>query len=105
MSSAPLSAAGVEEPQAEARRELPEDHVLPGAPLPDVHAAEDAEHRPGHCGEPQRPAAGPVQVSQRDEGPAGLPDLQVRHVLPEELKERLVFSPLLTSFRRVPSMR
>nr|XP_057916050.1 short transient receptor potential channel 1 isoform X4 [Doryrhamphus excisus] len=76
---------GVEEPQAEAGRELPEDHVLPGPPLPDVHAPEDAEHRPGHRGEPQRPATGPLQVPQRDEGPAGLPHLQICHVLPEEL--------------------
>lgn len=58
------SKTGVEKPETEARRELPEDHVLPGAPLLDVHAAEDAEHGPGHGGEPQRPAAGPLQVPQ-----------------------------------------
>ena len=78
---------GVEEPEAEAGRELPEDHVLPGSPLPDVHAAEDAKHGPGHGGKSERPAPRPLQVSQRDEGPARLPDLQIRHVLPEELKK------------------
>lgn len=56
--------SGVEKPEAEKGRELPEDYVLPGASLPDVHQAEDAEHGPGHGGEPQRPAAGPVQVPQ-----------------------------------------
>lgn len=44
---------GVEKLEAEERRELPEGDVLPSAPLPDVHAAEDAEHRPGHRGESQ----------------------------------------------------
>lgn len=74
--------SGVEEPEAETGRELPEDHVLPGASLPDVHTAEDAEHGPGDGGEPQRPAAGPVQVPQRDERPARLSHIQIRHVLP-----------------------
>lgn len=78
--------SGVEEPEAEKGRKLPEDHVLPGASLPDVHAAEDAEHRPGHSREPQRPAAGPVQVPQRDERPARLSHLQICHVLPQKLK-------------------
>lgn len=80
--------AGMEELEAEAWWELPEDHVLPGSPLPDLHAAEDAEHGPGHGGKPERPAAGPVQVSQRDARPPRLPDLQIRHVLPTELKKK-----------------
>lgn len=81
----PCLPAGVEKPEAEARRELPEGDVLPGAPLPDLHEAEDAEHRPGHRGEPQRAAPGPLQVPQRDQRPAGLSDFQVRHVLPQKL--------------------
>lgn len=40
--------SGVEEPEAEKERELPEDHVLPGASLPDVHTPNDAEHGQGH---------------------------------------------------------
>lgn len=67
--------SGMEEPQTEERWELSEDHVLSGASLPDVHTAEDAEHRSGHGGEPQRSASRPVQVSQRNERPSGLPHL------------------------------
>lgn len=79
---------GVEELEAEAWRELPEDHVLSGSPLLDLHAAEDAEHRPGDGGKSERPAPRPLQVSQWDEGPARLPDLQICHVLPKELKKK-----------------
>lgn len=79
--------AGVEEPEAEARWELPEDHVLSGSPLPDLHTPEDAEHRPGHGGKSERPAPRSIQVSQRDAGPAGLPNIQIRHVLPKELRK------------------
>lgn len=93
LSSICLFHPGVEEPEAEAGWELPEDHVLPGSPLPDVHAAEDAKHGPGHGGKSERPAPRPLQVSQRDEGPTRLPDLQIRHVLPEELKQTRYLSP------------
>lgn len=44
---------GVEKLEAKERRELPESDVLPSASLPDIYATEDAEHRPGHCGESQ----------------------------------------------------
>lgn len=54
----------MEEPEAEKRRELPEDHVLSSAPLPDLHEAEDAEHGSGHGREPQRSAARSIQVPQ-----------------------------------------
>lgn len=77
---------GVEKPEAEKGRELPEDYVLPGASLPDLHEAEDAEHGSGHSGEPERPAAGPVQVPQRNERPAWLSYIQICHVLPQKLK-------------------
>lgn len=83
---------GVEEPEAKAGWELPEDHVLPGSPIPDLHKAEDAEHRPGHSGEPERSAPRFVQISQWDERPAGLQDLQVCHVLSKELKPQHVFA-------------
>lgn len=75
----------MEKSETKEGRELPEGDVLPGAPLPDVHAAEDAEHGPGHRGEPQRAAPGPVHVPERDKGLTRLPDFQVRHVLPEKL--------------------
>lgn len=81
---------GVEEPEAEAGWELPEDHVLSSSPLPDLHPAEDAKHRPGYGGKSERPSPRPVKVSQWDEGPVGFPDLQICHVLPKELKKRLV---------------
>lgn len=44
---------GVEKLETKERRELPEGDVLSGASLPDVHATEDAEHRPGDRGESQ----------------------------------------------------
>lgn len=78
---------GVEEPEAEAWWELPEDHVLSGPPLLNLHETKDAKHRPGHGGKSQWPTTGPVQVSQRDEGPARVPDVQIRHVLPKELNK------------------
>lgn len=89
--------SGVEESEAETRWKLPKDHVLPGSPLPDLHAAEDAEHRSSHGRKPQRPAPRPVQIPQRDEGPAGLPDLQIRHVLPKELRKKKDLISLLLS--------
>lgn len=78
---------GVEEFETKAWWELPKDHVLSGTPLLDLHATEDAEHRSGHSGKFEWPAARPLQVSQWDEGPAWLPDFQICHVLPKELKE------------------
>lgn len=80
--------AGVEEPETEAWWELPEDHVLSSTSLPDLHEAEDAEHGSSHGGKSERPAPRPVQISQRDEGSAGLPDIQIRHVLPKELRQK-----------------
>lgn len=83
---------GVEEPEAEAGWELPEDHVLSSSPLPDLHPAEDAKHRPGYGGKSERPSPRPVKVSQWDEGPVGFPDLQICHVLPKELKKKTCYS-------------
>lgn len=92
---------GVEEPEAEAGWELPEDHVLSSSPLPDLHPAEDAKHRPGYGGKSERPSPRPVKVSQWDEGPVGFPDLQICHVLPKELKKDLLFFPLLSSWQNL----
>jgi len=86
---------GVEEPEAEAWWELSEDHVLSGSPLPDVHETEDAEHRPGHGWKSKWPAPRPFQVPQWDERPAGLPDVQIRHVLPKELEIKTISLPPL----------
>lgn len=71
--------------ETEARRELPESDVLPGAPLSDLHEAEDAEHGPGDCGEPERAAPRPVEIPKRNTGFAWLPDFEVRHVLSKKL--------------------
>lgn len=86
-----LFVVGVEKSEAEARWELPEDHVLPGSPLFNLHATEDAEHRPGYGRKPERPAPRPLQVPQRDARPARLPDLQICHVLSQELKSFPLF--------------
>lgn len=65
---------GVEKLEAKERWKLPESDVLPGAPLPDVYAAEDAEHRPGHCGESQWTAPRSVKIPKWNKRFAWLSD-------------------------------
>lgn len=79
----------MEKSEAEERWELPEGDVLLSAPLLDFHETEDAEHGPGHCGEPQWTAAGLVKIPQRNERPAWLSNFQVCYVLSKKLRPDL----------------
>ena len=66
---------GMEKFETKERWELPKSDVLLGAPVPDLHEAEDAEHGSGDCGESERTSPRPVEIPKWNKGFAWLSDL------------------------------